>query len=66
VLFGLGAVSAAKYPDGVLAEQSRRLRRLVLHLRPQQERIDTADLSLATADVVVGQTASTRVPEQIS
>jgi branched-chain amino acid transport system permease protein len=30
VLFGLGAISAAKYPDGVLAEQSRRLRRLVL------------------------------------
>ena len=37
VLFGLGAVSAAKYPDGVLAEQSRRLRRLVLHVRPQPE-----------------------------
>ncbi len=34
VLFGLGAISAAKYPDGVLAENSRRLRRLVLHLRP--------------------------------
>ena len=35
VLFGLGAVSAAKYPDGVLAEQSRRLRSLVLHVRPR-------------------------------
>ncbi len=34
VLFGLGAISAARYPDGVLAEQSRRLRRLVLHLGP--------------------------------
>jgi branched-chain amino acid transport system permease protein len=34
VLFGLGAVSAAKYPDGALAEQSRRLRQLVLHLTP--------------------------------
>ena len=34
VLFGLGAISAAKYPDGVLAEQSRRLRRLVLRLTP--------------------------------
>jgi branched-chain amino acid transport system permease protein len=32
VLFGLGAISAAKYPDGVLAEQSRRLRRLLFHL----------------------------------
>ena len=38
VLFGLGAVSAAKYPDGVLAEQSRRLRRLVLHVRPPSGR----------------------------
>jgi branched-chain amino acid transport system permease protein len=34
VLFGLGAISAAKYPDGILAEQGRRLRRLVLHLTP--------------------------------
>jgi branched-chain amino acid transport system permease protein len=34
VLFGLGAVSAAKFPDGALAEQSRRFRRLVLHLTP--------------------------------
>jgi branched-chain amino acid transport system permease protein len=34
VLFGLGAVSAAKYPDGTLAEQSRQLRRLILRLRP--------------------------------
>jgi branched-chain amino acid transport system permease protein len=34
VLFGLGAISAARYPDGVLAEQSRRLRRLLLHVSP--------------------------------
>jgi branched-chain amino acid transport system permease protein len=34
VLFGLGAISVAKFPDGVLAEQSRRLRHLVLRLRP--------------------------------
>ena len=33
VLFGLGAISAAKYPDGSLAENSRQLRRLVLKLR---------------------------------
>ena len=37
VLFGLGAISVARYPDGVLAEQSRRLRRLVLHLAPARE-----------------------------
>jgi branched-chain amino acid transport system permease protein len=32
VLFGLGAISAAKYPDGALAENSRKLRGLVLRL----------------------------------
>jgi hypothetical protein len=64
VLFGLGAVSAAKYPDGVLAEQSRRLRRLVLHVRPQQEDAETPDLGLATAGV--GQVPATRVAEHMS
>ncbi len=34
VLFGLGAISAAKYPDGALAENSRHLRHLFLRLRP--------------------------------
>jgi branched-chain amino acid transport system permease protein len=34
VLFGLGAISVAKYPDGVLAEQGRRMRRLLFHLTP--------------------------------
>ncbi|HXZ62508.1 MAG TPA: ABC transporter permease [Acidimicrobiales bacterium] len=33
--FGLGAISAAKFPDGVLAENSRRLRRLLV--RPTAE-----------------------------
>jgi branched-chain amino acid transport system permease protein len=32
VLFGLGAISAAKYPDGALAENSRKLRSLLLRL----------------------------------
>jgi branched-chain amino acid transport system permease protein len=32
--FGLGAISAAKYPDGVLAENGRRLRRLLLRFAP--------------------------------
>jgi branched-chain amino acid transport system permease protein len=32
VLFGLGAISAAKYPDGTLAEQSRQLRRLLVRI----------------------------------
>ena len=64
VLFGLGAVSAARYPDGVLAEQSRRLRRLVLHVRPPSGGTDLPDLTLAGADV--GQMATTRVAEHIS
>jgi branched-chain amino acid transport system permease protein len=36
VLFGMGAVSAARYPDGVLAEHSRRLRSLALRLTPRR------------------------------
>jgi branched-chain amino acid transport system permease protein len=48
VLFGLGAISAAKYPDGVLAEQSRRLRRVVLRLTPERP----GDLQLTDAAVV--------------
>lgn len=32
VLFGLGAISAAKYPEGALAEQGRRFRALLFHL----------------------------------
>jgi branched-chain amino acid transport system permease protein len=34
ILFGLGAISAAKFPDGVLAENSRRLQHLFLRFRP--------------------------------
>ena len=36
VLFGLGAVSVARYPDGVLAEQARRVRRLMLRMAPDR------------------------------
>ena len=64
VLFGLGAVSAAKYPDGVLAEQSRRLRRVVLRVRPQGEDAETVDLGPASADG--GQVPTSRVAEHIS
>jgi branched-chain amino acid transport system permease protein len=38
VLFGLGAVSAARYPDGVLAESGRRLRQVLLHLTTEGKR----------------------------
>jgi len=36
VLFGLGAMTAARYPDGALAEQTRQLRRLLLRLAPDR------------------------------
>ena len=64
VLFGLGAVSAAKYPDGTLAEQSRQLRRLVLRLRPPHGVTEAEGLTLPAADL--GQMATPRVVEHIS
>jgi branched-chain amino acid transport system permease protein len=36
VFFGLGAISVARYPDGVLAEQARRARRLMLRIAPDR------------------------------
>ncbi len=51
--FGLGAISAAKYPDGILAENSRRLRRLLL--RPS-----------APPPVDPGQLAAPRIAEGVS
>jgi branched-chain amino acid transport system permease protein len=36
VSFGLGAIAVARYPDGVLAEQARRLRRLMLRMAPER------------------------------
>jgi branched-chain amino acid transport system permease protein len=64
VLFGLGAVSAAKYPDGVLAEQSRRLRGLILRVRPPSGGADMPDLTVT--DPEVGPLATARVAENIS
>jgi len=66
VLFGLGAISAAKYPDGVLAEQSRRLRRLVLHLKPRRPDESVAgDMGLQAPQI--GSTDATpRVAEHVS
>ena len=67
VFFGLGAISAAKYPDGALAEQSRRLRRLLLHLTPGRR--GTAqladDLVLRPGDVGPVE-ATPRVAEHVS
>ena len=67
VLFGLGAISAAKYPDGVLAENSRRLRRLVLHLRPSRpgDSVFTSDMSVEAVQSG-SMDASARVVEHVS
>lgn len=53
--FGLGAISAAKYPDGVLAENGRRLRRLLLRIGPVgkgSERFDGIGLTAGEVDIV--------------
>jgi branched-chain amino acid transport system permease protein len=65
VLFGLGAISAAKYPDGVLAENSRKLRHLVLRFRPVTTELDTADAS-AFAIAPGPADGTTRVAEHVS
>ncbi len=36
VFFGLGAIAVARYPDGVLAEQGRRVRRLMVRMAPDR------------------------------
>jgi len=43
LLFGLGAISAAKYPDGALAEQSRRLRSQLLRLADREKAPSVVD-----------------------
>ncbi len=58
VLFGLGAISAAKFPDGVLAEQSRRLQRLLLHLRPARPSDSLSDIGSAEPEPRVAERVS--------
>jgi hypothetical protein len=65
VFFGLGAISAAKYPDGVLAENSRRLRRLALHLRPATAAVPGQD-ELAPATDLGPVDTTPRVAERVS
>ena len=67
VLFGLGAISAAKYPDGVLAEQSRRLRRLLLHLTPGRRGTSQLADDLGLRPSEIGPVEATpRVAEHVS
>lgn len=70
ILFGLGAISAAKFPDGVLAEQGRMFRRQLLKVvdrHPTEgmgDLADTAGLASAPAATDQGQTG-TPVVEQV-
>jgi branched-chain amino acid transport system permease protein len=62
--FGLGAISAAKYPDGALAENGRKLRSLLLRFGRSgrgPERFD--DISLTASEI---DTAVPRVAEGVS
>ena len=65
VFFGLGAISAAKYPDGALAENSRRLRQLVLRFRPVPTDVTAPEIADRT---VVAEPSEARsvVAERVS
>jgi len=54
ILFGLGAISAAKYPEGTLAEQSRIFRSWLLRLADRQQTPVFADSLPADAAPVNG------------
>jgi len=67
VLFGLGAISAAKYPDGALAENSRRLRALLQGFRPARPSPGgepPGDLGVPAGVATVG--SAPRISEQVS
>jgi len=63
--FGLGAISAAKYPDGALAEQSRRLQTLLLRFRTPRPGVEQADGVPVPAGVQAVDGAP-RITEQVS
>jgi branched-chain amino acid transport system permease protein len=66
VLFGLGAISAAKYPDGVLAEQSRRFRQLLLQrTHASQGDWQFADGAAMKVPEVSPRDASSKVAEHV-
>jgi branched-chain amino acid transport system permease protein len=65
VLFGLGAISAAKYPDGALAENGRRLRAVFKGFRPARPGGEPpGDLGLPAGVATAASTA--RISEQVS
>jgi branched-chain amino acid transport system permease protein len=65
VLFGLGAISVARYPDGVLAEQGRRMRRLLLRISPSRGGDMLGD-DVSSPGADVGPVPAARMAEHIS
>ena len=64
--FGLGAISAAKYPDGALAENSRRLRRLLLRAGSGRGGPELTEGISLTAGEVGSLEGTPRVAEGVS
>jgi len=66
VLFGLGAIGAAKYPDGTLAQQGQQFRRWLLKLADRRQTPVLAGAITADGTLVENGAPPTRVPEKIS
>ncbi len=64
--FGLGAISAAKYPDGALAENSRRLRRMLLRAGSGRGGPELTEGISLTAGEVGALEGTPRVAEGVS
>ncbi len=58
ILFGVGAIAAARYPEGTLAELSRHFRRWLLRLAGRQRETPLVD-SLSADPTIVGDRAGT-------
>jgi branched-chain amino acid transport system permease protein len=65
VFFGLGAIAAARYPDGALAEQSRQLRRLLLRMQSSVPGDSPFTQGLGGGSAAASA-ASSRVAEHVS
>lgn len=66
VLFGLGAVSAAKYPDGVLTELGRRFQQLLFHLTGDGRRRQPLSEDVANVTDVGRRNPAPQIAEPVS
>lgn len=64
--FGLGAISAAKYPDGALAENGRKLRRLLLRVNATGRGLERSDGFTLTPGEIEQVAGASRVAEGVS